>query len=232
VTEILIVEDDHNLGELLAYNVRQEGYTPLVATTAGAAVELAKRNVPALILLDLMLPGGSGFDVCRVVREFSSVPIIMLTARGEDVDRILGLEMGADDYVTKPFVLRELVARIRANLRRVALEQTRHLSPVLVHGELSVDVSGRRVTLAGQSLMLQPKEFDLLAHLMTHLGTVMTRERLLQEVWGHQFVGARTVDVHVRRLRMKLGRQSEELIRTVHGVGYVFGARDNVRSTG
>jgi DNA-binding response OmpR family regulator len=226
VTKVLIVEDDISTQEVLTYNLRHEGYTPIVAPDATSALRLAREMQPALILLDLMLPGGSGFDVCRDIRDFSSAPIIMVTARGEDIDRILGLEIGADDYVTKPFHFRELLARMRANLRRVVLDQNGREPAVLGDELLSVDVAGRRVLLAGTPIALQPKEFDLLVYLMRHEGTVMNRDRLLQGVWGHDFVGQRTVDVHVRRLRAKLsGGGADDCIRTVHGVGYVFSAR-------
>jgi DNA-binding response OmpR family regulator len=196
---------------------------PFVAEDAAAAIELAKRERPDLLLLDLMLPGGSGFDVCREVRAFSTAPIIMLTARDDEVDRVLGLELGADDYVTKPFQLREVLARVRANLRRVELDRSADQGDVLQRGELRVDVAGRQVRVGDTPVALQPKEFDLLAFLLRHPGTVLTRERLLNAVWGHEFVGERTVDVHVRRVRAKLERAGAmDLIRTVHGVGYAL----------
>jgi len=218
-----VVEDDRSLRDALAYNLRREEYTPVVAEDAPTAVMTARREKPDLILLDLMLPGGSGLDVCRDIRGFSSVPIIMLTARGEDIDRVLGLEIGADDYVTKPFSLRELLARIKSNLRRVTLDSGSPADDVVEHEGVRVDVLGRRVTANGNLVLLQPKEYDLLVHLMRHSGTVLTRPRLLSSVWGHEFVGERTVDVHVRRVRAKLeAAGSGDMIRTVHGVGYVF----------
>jgi DNA-binding response OmpR family regulator len=222
LTKILIVEDDAGLQDVLTYNLRREGYTPLVAVDAPSALRLARAERPALVLLDLMLPGGSGFDVCNEIRAFSAVPIIMLTARSEDVDRIIGLEMGADDYVTKPFQFRELLARMRANLRRVALDQSGEETSVLGHEHLTVDVGARRVEVSGSTVALQPKEFDLLVYLMRHTGTVLNRDRLLQGVWGHDFVGERTVDVHVRRIRAKLAvAGADDYIRTVHGVGWI-----------
>jgi two-component system, OmpR family, response regulator VicR len=186
-------------------------------------VTSARRSSPDLILLDLMLPGGSGFDVCRQVRTFSPVPIIMLTARGEDVDRVVGLEVGADDYVTKPFSLRELMARVKANLRRVDLDRSGIEEATLSQGDLMADLSARTVRVGGRPINLQPREFDLLIYLMRHPSAVLTRERLLRGVWGHEFVGPRTVDVHVRRVRAKLEEAGHpNLIRTVHGVGYAF----------
>jgi DNA-binding response OmpR family regulator len=148
----------------------------------------------------------------------------MVTARSEEVDRVLGLEMGADDYVVKPFQFRELLARLRANLRRVELDQIQEQTTILSHANLSVAVSSRHVELAGTAVSLQPKEFDLLVYLMRHAGEVLNREKLLRGVWGHEYVGRRTVDVHVRRLRAKLsGYGIDDCIRTIHGVGYVFG---------
>jgi DNA-binding response OmpR family regulator len=210
------------LSDALAYNLRREDHTPLCATDAASAIALARNEKPDLVLLDLMLPGGSGFEVCRTIRSFSAVPIIMLTARGEDIDRVLGLEIGADDYVTKPFNLRELLARIRANLRRVELDQQPG-DETLRYGDLVMDVPGRQTRVGEQPVALQPKEFDLLVYFMQHPGTVLTRSRLLHAVWGHQYVGERTVDVHVRRVRSKLERANlPNLIRTVHGVGYAL----------
>lgn len=224
MTKILVVEDDRSLREGLVYNLSREGYSPVVAEDAASALQLARVEKADLILLDLMLPGGSGFDVCRDIRQFSKAPIIMVTARGEDVDRVLGLEMGADDYVIKPFSLRELLARIRANLRRVSYDQEDPEHVTLESGPLSVDLARRRAELAGAVLTLQPKEFDLLVYFMKHDGVVLTRDRLLAGVWGHDFVGERTVDVHVRRLRAKLETGgAADLIRTIHGVGYAFG---------
>ncbi len=220
---ILVVEDDHSLSEGLAYNLRREGYTPITAADAEAGVALARRENPDLILLDLMLPGGSGFDVCKSIRAFSSAPIIILTARDEDIDAVLSLEIGADDYVTKPFSLRVLLARVRANLRRVELDRGEEGDTLLMAPGLTVDVGSRRAEGEDREVPLQPKEFDLLVHFMRHPGTVMTRDRLLHDVWGHEFVGERTVDVHVRRVRAKLEEAGiQNLIRTVHGVGYAY----------
>ncbi len=222
MARILVVEDDRSLSEALAYNLRREGHTPTVAYDAATGLELAQREKFDLLLLDLMLPGGSGLDICRTVRARSTVPIIILTARDQDVDRILGLEMGADDYVTKPFSLRELLARVNANLRRVAMERE-GIVEKLQHGPLTIDVRRRQAEVNGQEVNFQPREFDLLVHLMRHPGLVLTREALLQAVWGHEFVGQRTVDVHVRRVRAKLEQAGmKNPIRTLHGVGYAF----------
>lgn len=220
---ILIVEDDRTLRETLSYNLQREGHAVVAAQDAPTAVTSARRSRPDLILLDLMLPGGSGFDVCRQIRAFSPAPIIMLTARAEDVDRVVGLEVGADDYVTKPFSLPELIARIKANLRRVDLDRSGIEETSLSQGNLVADLSARTVHAAGRPISLQPREFDLLVYLMRHPGAVLTRDRLLRGVWGHEFVGPRTVDVHVRRVRAKLEEAGcPSPIRTVHGVGYAF----------
>lgn len=223
MTKILIIEDDRSLSEALSYNLRRDGYTPLVARDAASAVRMAHQEKPDLILLDLMLPGGSGFDICRTVRSSSSVPVIILTAKGEEADRVLGLELGADDYVTKPFSLRELLARIKANLRRVELDQRADQSGILRHGVLMVDVEQRSAEAGGTPIPLQPTEFDLLVYFMRHPGIVLTRAQLLTAVWKDEFVGERTVDVHVRRVRAKLeGVGAPNPIRTFHGVGYAF----------
>ncbi|GAC1333038.1 MAG: response regulator transcription factor [Chloroflexota bacterium] len=222
--KVLVVEDDRSLRETLVYNLRREHYTPVVAADAATAVTVAAAENPDLILLDITLPGGNGFDVCRDIRAFCKAPVIMLTARGDDVDRVLGLEMGADDYVTKPFSLRELLARVRANLRRVDLEHQHGGDDTIVCGPITLWSSARRVEVQGRRLPLQPKEFELLQYLMRNPNVALTRERLLAAVWGHDFVGQRTVDVHVRRLRSKLEvGGADDLVQTIHGVGYTFG---------
>jgi two-component system response regulator RegX3 len=228
MAKILVIEDDSSLREALVYNLRREDYTPLVATDAPSGLAMARRDKPDLVVLDLMLPGGSGFDVCRGIRTFSTVPIIILTARDEDIDRVLGLEIGADDYVTKPFSLRELLARIKAHLRRREYDREGESLDVLTHGRLVVDVPARTATVDHETITLQPKEFDLLVFFMRNPGVVLTRDRLLSGVWGHEFVGERTVDVHVRRVRAKLERaHAADPIRTVHGVGYAFEAQSS-----
>jgi two-component system response regulator RegX3 len=223
---ILVAEDDLTLAETLAYNLRSEGFEPTITHTGLQALVASRRDRPDLILLDLMLPEMDGFEVCRIVRSESSVPIIMLTARAGETDAVVGLEMGADDYVTKPFRLRELMARINAALRR-----TSHVAEepeTLISGNLTLQVAPRTVALNGHEVHLLPREFDLLHYLMRNPGVVLTRSRLLETVWGPDYLGdSRTVDVHVRRLRAKLepdaGRPRS--IQTVHGVGYVFGRR-------
>lgn len=232
MAKILVIEDDASLREALVYNLRREDYTPIVATDAPSGVATTRRENPDLVILDVMLPGGSGFDVCRSIRDFSTVPIIMLTARDEDIDRVLGLEIGADDYVTKPFSLRELLARIKANLRRLDYDRSEGSSDYLVHDRLVVDVRARTVAADGEAITLQPKEFDLLVYFMRNPGVVLTRDRLLSAVWGHEYVGERTVDVHVRRVRAKLEHaRAPDPIRTVHGVGYAFEAPTGVESS-
>lgn len=223
MAKILVVEDDRSLSEALAYNLRREGHTPIVAASAPEALTAVREERFDLVILDIMLPGGSGFDICREVRSFSTVPILMLTARDDEVDRVLGLEIGADDYVTKPFKLRELLARVKANLRRVDMEHREDTDQPLHAGPLTVDVSRRHVVANGREVTLQPKEFDLLQYFMRNPRSVLTRDRLLNRVWGHEYVGERTVDVHVRRVRAKLERAGlPNVIRTVHGVGYAF----------
>ena len=225
---ILVAEDDRTLAETLAYNLRQEGYEVSTARTGLEAIIAARSQKPDLILLDLMLPEIDGFEVCRTVRAESAVPIIMLTARDAEVDRVVGLELGADDYVTKPFSLRELLARIRATLRRVDLSRNTEPAPEIVtYGNLEVHLGSRTVLRDGLPLQLLPREFDLLLFLMRNRGIVLTRHRLLERVWGEEYAGeTRTVDVHVRRLRAKLETDpsSPQLIQTVHGVGYTFGS--------
>ena len=223
MAKILIVEDDKTLSETLVYNLRNEDHVPVVAPDAPSAIRLAREETPDLVLLDLMLPGGSGLDVLKSLRGFSTAPVIILTARDDDVDRVLGLEIGADDYMTKPFSLRVLLARIKANLRRVEFDRVGQGAEVLQHGPVTVDVRSRQVFVGSRDVVLQPKEFDLLVFLMRHPSTVLTRDRLLHAVWGHEFVGERTVDVHVRRVRAKLeGAGASNPVRTVHGVGYAL----------
>jgi two-component system response regulator VicR len=224
---ILVVEDDRGLAETLQYNLEREGFRTTIARTGLEAVVLARSEQPDLMLLDLMLPEMDGFEVCRAVRATSPLPIIMLTARDDEMDRVLGLEMGADDYVSKPFSLRELLARIRATLRRVELSSAPvALAEPMRYRDIELLPAARSVTRSGRAVQLLPREFDLLAYLMQHRGQVMTREQLLQNVWGLEYFGdTRTVDVHVRRLRLKLEPDPSRpaYIRTVHGVGYTFG---------
>ncbi|MEG2139220.1 MAG: response regulator transcription factor [Bilophila sp.] len=217
---ILVVEDEQDIRELLVYNLEREGYTTLQAKDGKEGLERARSRKPDLILLDLMLPKMDGLAVCRELErdtETVHIPVIMLTARGEDVDRILGFELGADDYVVKPFNVRELLLRIRAILRRqVQAEQ----NPVHTRHGVSINPTAHKVTVLGHDVELTATEFRLADDLLRNAGRVRTREELLAAVWGYQFEGyARTVDTHIRRLRTKLG-VSAEIIETVRGVGY------------
>jgi DNA-binding response OmpR family regulator len=225
---ILLVEDEESITTPLAAALEHEGFATKVARTAAEALELGARLRPDLVLLDLMLPDGSGFDVCRELRATSSVPIIILSARGEETDRIVGLELGADDYVVKPFSAREVVARIRAVLRRAAAPAESNGGPMEIGG-LRVEPASRLVTLDGEPLELSRKEFDLLSLLMREAGTVVQRERLIDEVWDVNWFGStKTLDVHVSGLRKKLGDDSSapRYLHTVRGVGFRFSGPD------
>jgi two-component system, OmpR family, response regulator RegX3 len=226
---ILLVEDEASITEPLAEALRTEGFDTQVAATAAEALELSRRG-PDLVLLDVMLPDGSGFDVCRELRARSRVPIIMLTARGEEADRVVGLELGADDYVVKPFSAREVVARIRAVLRRADTPEPSGDAPLEV-GAVRVDPARREATRDGEPLGLSRKEFDLLHLLMRNAGSVVTRERLIDEVWDPNWFGStKTLDVHVSGLRRKLGDDPSRprYLHTVRGVGFRFSAPDEV----
>ncbi len=226
---VLVVEDEASIASFVSLYLKNAGYAVRTASNGTAALAAAESAQPALIVLDLMLPDIDGVEVCRRIRQRSDVPILMLTARDEDVDKIIGLEVGADDYLTKPFNPRELVARVKAILRRSQPER-RPESKQIRHGDLLVD-AGRREAHVGQTeIQLAPKEFDLLWELLDHRGLVLTRDQLLERVWGYTFAGdTRTVDVHVRQLRRKLGEASP--IVTVWGVGYkVAPARDAVNA--
>jgi DNA-binding response OmpR family regulator len=216
---ILIVEDEPSIASFVAMYLKRAGFGVRVAGSGESALELAAVETPSLIVLDLMLPDLDGIDVCRRVRQRSDVPILMLTARDDDVDKIIGLEVGADDYLTKPFNPGELVARVKSILRRVNPERRELESASLEHGELRIDAGRREVLVGDEEVQLAPKEFDLLWELLDHRGLVLTRDQLLERVWGYTFAGdTRTVDVHVRQLRRKLGQASP--IVTVWGVGY------------
>jgi DNA-binding response OmpR family regulator len=222
---ILVVDDEVAVTDLLAYNLRKAHYEVLTAADGQTALRLAKESKPDLILLDLMIPEVDGLDVCRELRKSSSVPIIMITARGEEVDRVVGLEIGADDYVTKPFSVRELMARVKAVLRRAQNEGAEKESSIILHGpgNLMMDVEGRTVAVADSSIELTRLEFDLLHRLLINAGRVLTRERLLEQAWGYDFVGdTRAVDSAVKRLRAKLREVSSEAdcIESVRGLGY------------
>jgi DNA-binding response OmpR family regulator len=213
---ILVVEDEHSIGNLVRSYLQRDGYSVIwVRSGEEALTELARHDI-RMVVLDIGLPGMDGFDVCRRVRAQSSVPIVMLTARDEEPDRVAGLEVGADDYVSKPFSPRELAARIKAVLRRTT-PTTR--PDVLTLGDVEVQSQSREVTVAGALVDLTAKEFDLLAFLIEHAGVVFSRDQLLDRVWGISYLGGtRTVDVHVAQVRRKLGRP--DLIRTVRGAGY------------
>lgn len=222
MSKILIVEDDATVRETLALNLQAEGYEVHSATDGEAGLALARETKPDLIVLDIMLPKLDGLTVCRILRRQSQVPIIMLTARGLETDKIVGLESGADDYIVKPFSLGEFLARVRAALRR---GQSEIAKSELVSGDLRVDLLSRRAYLGQKELVLAPREFDLLAVLMRHTGAVLTRDMLLARVWGDDYLGdTRTVDVHIRWLRQKIEEDPShpEHIITVRGAGYRF----------
>jgi DNA-binding response OmpR family regulator len=216
---VLVVEDETSIASFVALYLKNAGYTVRTAATGQEAITHFAKGDVNLIVLDLMLPDMDGIDVCRRIRQRSDVPIIMLTARDEDIDKIIGLEVGADDYLTKPFNPRELVARVKSVLRRAAPERRERESAVLRHGDLVADAGRREVKVGEKEVQLAPKEFDLLWELLDHKGLVLTRDQLLERVWGYTFAGdTRTVDVHVRQLRRKLEDASP--IVTVWGVGY------------
>ena len=222
MTRLLVVEDEQSIAEPLAYMLGREGFEVTVASTGPGALEEFARSGADLVLLDLMLPGLSGTEVCRALRATSSVPIIMLTARDSEVDKVVGLELGADDYVTKPFSHRELVARVRAVLRRRAEPET-PAPAALEAGPVRMDVDRHLVTVAGEPVQLPLKEFELLELLLRNAGRVLTRQQLIERVWGSDYVGdTKTLDVHVKRLRAKIEREpgSPQHLLTVRGVGY------------
>jgi DNA-binding response OmpR family regulator len=216
---VLVVEDEASIASFVSLYLKNAGYSVRTASTGKGALAEAESAQPALIVLDLMLPDLDGVEVCKRIRQRSDVPILMLTARDEDVDKIIGLEVGADDYLTKPFNPRELVARVKSILRRATPDRRDLESETIDHGDLHVDAGRREVHVGDEEIQLAPKEFDLLWELLDHRGLVLTRDQLLERVWGYTFAGdTRTVDVHVRQLRRKLGDASP--IVTVWGVGY------------
>ena len=228
-----MVEDEQSITEPLSEALAREGFDTEVAGTAASALELARRTEPDLVLLDVMLPDGSGYDVCRELRAGSRVPIIMLTARGEETDRIVGLELGADDYIVKPFSAREVVARIRAVLRRAGDQAGAQPEGPIEIGTLRLDRARRAAALDGDELDLTRKEFELLELLMSEAGSVITRERLIDEVWDVNWFGStKTLDVHVSGLRRKLGDSSSSprFIHTVRGVGFRFAGPEELGS--
>ncbi|MHB8641478.1 MAG: response regulator transcription factor [Gaiellaceae bacterium] len=216
---VLVVEDEASIASFVSLYLKNAGYGVKTAASGSEALAQAGAETPSLIILDLNLPDIDGIEVCRRLRKSSDVPILMLTARDEDVDKIIGLEVGADDYLTKPFNPRELVARVKSVLRRSGPDRRDLESATLRHGDLLVDAGRREVHVGEEEVQLAPKEFDLLWELLDHRGLVLTRDQLLERVWGYTFAGdTRTVDVHVRQLRRKLGEASP--IVTVWGVGY------------
>lgn len=221
---VLVVEDETSVADAVAYALEREGFEVTVARDGRQALEAFESVPPQLVVLDLMLPGMSGWDLLGAFRRHAHVPVIMLTARAEEADRVAGLEMGADDYVTKPFSMRELVARVRAVLRRTAAAQD-EAGTVLERGGVRVDLDRHEATSDGQALELSPKEFDLLAYLLQQAGRTRTREQILSAVWGDDaFIDHRTVDVHVRWLRLKIEQDpaNPQRLLTVRGVGYKF----------
>jgi len=224
---ILVVDDEPAVTDLLAYNLRKAHYDVIVAGDGHEALRLAREASPDLILLDLMIPEVDGLDVCRELRKTSGVPIIMITARGEEIDRVVGLELGADDYVTKPFSVRELMARIKAVLRRGQATDKESVSSTVLSGPggLQMNVEVHTVSIKDVPINLTRLEFDLLFHLLSNAGRVLTRERLLEQAWGYDFVGdTRAVDSAIKRLRAKLRTSSSEAdaIEAVRGVGYRY----------
>ena len=218
-TRVVVVDDEANIRDLATLYLQKEGFEVACAADGASAIETILSVNPSLVVLDLMLPGISGYDVCKQIRQNSNVPILMLTARNEDVDKIVGLELGADDYLTKPFNPREMVARVKAILRR-SDGRSGAASPVVRVGSLTIDKQRREVSLDGSPLTLRTKEFDLLTALAEDAGIVLSREQLLDRVWGYNFYGeTRTVDVHVQHVRAKLAGSGVG-IATVRGVGY------------
>lgn len=225
LTSILLVDDEPLITDSLSYSLQREGFEVRSVTDGAGALEAIEDFDPDLIVLDLMLPDISGLEVCRRLRSHSSTPVIMLTARGEEIDRVLGLEVGADDYLAKPFSFRELLARIRATLRRVELDRQLQGAQAVTLRRLTLDPTARRVFRDDQELQLSAREFDLLALLMKNAGRALSREELLSKVWGEEWIGdPRTLDVHVRWIRMKIEEDpaSPEYLQTVRGYGYRF----------
>jgi DNA-binding response OmpR family regulator len=225
--QILIIDDEPMIVESVSYNLKQEGYEVLTALDGDTGLQLAQTKDIDLILLDLMLPGINGLEICRQIRQQSSIPIIMLTAKEGEIDRVLGLELGADDYVTKPFSMRELLARIKSVLKRTILVGPGMAEPAkfIKTGNLQIDLLGHEVTVKEQVINLSSKEYELLRIMASHPGQVLSREQLLNLVWGNDFYGdSRTVDVHIRWLREKIEADpgEPEYILTVRGVGYKF----------
>ena len=230
MTTILLVEDEQTLRTTIAYNLERAGFTVRAAEDGDEALRLANAEPPDVVVLDVMLPTIDGFDVCRQIRRTSAVPIIILTARDEEIDRVVGLEIGADDYLTKPFSMRELIARVKALLRRrellrQELSQSSEAGSILRIGDLTIDFAAYRVLVGDHEIALKPKELELLAYLARHRGRVCSTRQLLEQVWGYDYFGdSRTLAVHIHGIREKLEADpaSPKLIETVRGVGYRF----------
>ncbi|MCI8632802.1 MAG: response regulator transcription factor [Lachnospiraceae bacterium] len=225
--KILVVDDEVSIVDILKYNLEKEGYRPIPAYDGYEAMQLFEKEMPALVILDVMMPGADGFQVCRKIRESSNVPIIMLTARAEEMDTVLGLEMGADDYMTKPFSMRELMARIRTSLRRYSAltQQGEGGNESFTAGELILDVDRFAIRKRGKTVDLTQRETELLKFFMSRRGQVFSRAAILERVWGYEALGdERTVDVTIRRLREKIEDEASapEYILTKRGVGYYF----------
>ena len=224
---MLVVEDEENLLAAIKYNLEREGYRALSATDGEQGLRKASQEDPDLLILDVMLPVLDGFEVCRMVRRDSDVPILFLTAKDQEMDRVVGLELGADDYVVKPFSMRELLARVRAMLRRSRARGSQPQPERIVAGDLELDQSSHTLTRGGEAVEMKPRAFELLALLMANRGRVFSRDQILERLWGIDFIGdARTVDVHIRWIREKIERDAGKPTRivTVRGVGYRFDA--------
>ncbi len=223
--KILIVDDEENIVQLIDYNLKNAGFDTVCAMNGQEAVERAKNENPDLIILDVMLPAMDGFDVVRAIRQDNKVPILMLTARTDEFDRVLGLELGADDYLTKPFSMRELTARVKAILRRIGKENEQYNHNIIKVGPINIDVDSHKVFVNDEEIQLTAKEYELLKLLVTNKDRVFTREVLLDKLWGYDYYGdTRTVDVHIRHLREKVEADSSKPahLKTVRGVGYKF----------
>ncbi len=231
--KILVVDDEISLQETLAYNLKKQGYDVETTGDGSEALDLARELQPDLIILDVMLPGMDGFEVCRILRREMTTPVLMLTARDDEIDRVVGLEVGADDYLAKPFSMRELIARVKAMLRRVrmvrdevsASEAAKPQAKIMTFDNLCIDMTRREITVDDEVVAFKPKEYELLTFFAQHQGQVLSREFILERVWGWDFIGdSRTVDVHVRWLREKIEADpaNPERIITVRGAGYRF----------
>jgi DNA-binding response OmpR family regulator len=226
---ILVVEDDTTLLDVLKYNLEKEGFEVVTAGDGVKALEQARAEQPSMMILDIMLPNMDGYEVCRILRGEMTIPILMLTAKAGEIDKVVGLELGADDYMTKPFSTRELMARVRALLRRSTItkqvDDKTETPPVLKSGNLELDISRHETSIDNNSIELSPKEFDLLSYLMKHKGKVYNRDFLLKQIWGYEYSGdSRTIDVHIRWLRKKIEVDPDHPQRliTLRGVGYKF----------